>query len=95
MSTEIMKIAKFEEMGKELLRHKYRYYVLARPTISDYEYDMLEWEYALAAKKLVEKPKISLIADWDFLEWQSCASLVGYPADHPWAKEIESEFSNI
>lgn len=34
-----------------LLEHRYRYYVLCIPIISDYEYDMMEKEYLKTAPK--------------------------------------------
>lgn len=42
----------FIKLQKELLEHKYRYYVLSMPTISDYEYDMLERSSFEIAKSL-------------------------------------------
>lgn len=33
-----------EKLVKDCLTHRYRYYVLNQPVISDYEYDMLERE---------------------------------------------------
>ena len=42
----------FIELQKELLKHKYFYYNLNSPTITDYEYDMLELESFKMAKKL-------------------------------------------
>ena len=33
---------KFEQLQKELLRHKKLYYIEDNPEISDYDYDMLE-----------------------------------------------------
>lgn len=32
----------YDELLNELLIHRYRYYVLANPVISDYNYDMME-----------------------------------------------------
>lgn len=45
---------------KLLAAHRYLYYVLSRPIISDYEYDMME-------KELPEDSLIRLIvgSDWD------------------------------
>jgi NAD-dependent DNA ligase len=42
----------FTALQKELLEHKYKYYVLNTPTISDYEYDMLERSSFEMAKSL-------------------------------------------
>ena len=81
----------FEKLGKELLKHKYLYYVKASPTISDYDYDMLELKYTKMAKQLKIRPEVSLISDWDELEWMSNATVVDFPEDHPWAKEVIAE----
>lgn len=42
----------FIKLQKELLEHKYKYYVTNSPTISDYEYDMLERSSFTLAKSL-------------------------------------------
>lgn len=39
------KLLKFRSLTVELLKHKYLYYVQARPIISDYEYDMKERQW--------------------------------------------------
>jgi NAD-dependent DNA ligase len=36
----------YTELLNAVLAHQYRYYVLAQPTISDYEYDQLEAKLA-------------------------------------------------
>ena len=38
----IVETQEFINLQKELLRHKFLYYVESRPEISDYDYDMLE-----------------------------------------------------
>ena len=85
----------FEKLGKELLKHKYLYYVKSAPIISDYDYDMMERKYTKMAKELTERPEVSLISDWDELEWLSNATIVDFPENHPWAdgiiKEVEGE----
>lgn len=42
----------FIKLQQELLQHKYNYYILDSPTISDYDYDMLELESFKMAKSL-------------------------------------------
>lgn len=79
---------KFEELGKELLKHKYMYYRKGEPSLTDYEYDMLEDKYIKMAKSLKKEPAVHLIADWS--ELAICggfhaACVVGYPETHPWA----------
>lgn len=41
----------FIDLQKELLRHKYLYYVENKPEISDYDYDMLERKSFKLAKE--------------------------------------------
>lgn len=69
---------KIEKLGREILEHKYRYYILANPSISDTEYDLLEREYK----------KMLIDAGLDPLE-DSIYGMVGYSWDHPWSKKIE------
>lgn len=88
MKEESVNHDEFEKLGKELLKHKYLYYVKAAPIISDYDYDMLEIKYTKMAKQLKIRPEVSLISDWDELEWMSNATVVDFPADHPWAEEV-------
>ena len=47
-------IKRVEQLRKEIREHDYRYYVLAEPTISDYEYDMLMRELIELEKKYPE-----------------------------------------
>lgn len=42
----------FEQIQKDLLKHKYLYYVKSSPVISDYDYDMMENESRKLAKQL-------------------------------------------
>lgn len=82
----------FEKLGRELLKHKYLYYIKAEPEISDYEYDILEMKYTKMSLTIQEEPEVHLIADWENKEWLgNNGALVGYPHEHPWAKELESE----
>lgn len=63
---------KFNEITLELLMHKYRYYVLDNPSVSDYTYDMIERDWT----KLGEKLGINME---DYKNW------VDFPVDHPLA----------
>lgn len=85
-----------EIAGKELLKHKYLYYIVAEPAISDHEYDRLEVVYTQMAKEITVEPEVHLIADWNELhgpdgEWITNGAVVGFPHDHPWAAEIIKE----
>jgi len=75
---------KFEQLGRELLRHKYLYYIKCSPEISDYAYDMLERDYIKLAGDVQHEPTIHLIADWNE-KW--AGTVVDFPFTHPWAKE--------
>lgn len=78
--------AEFEKLGKEILKHKYLYYIKCRPIISDYDYDMLERKYVLMAQDIAKEPNIHLIADWNEKE---AGTIVDFPDTHPWAAEIQ------
>lgn len=43
-----MQEQQISDLRLAVLRHRYRYYVLCDPTISDYEYDVLETRLRLA-----------------------------------------------
>ena len=43
---------RIEELRNQLREHEYRYYVLAEPTVSDYEFDQMEEE--------IERPKLGI-----------------------------------
>jgi len=79
----------FEKLGRELLKHKYLYYVEARPEITDAEYDDLEYKYTNMAKAMENEPDVHLVAGWDDLNWclRNC-TMTGFPETHPWAKEV-------
>lgn len=49
---EIKESQEFIALQKELLRHKFLYYVENKPEISDYDYDMLERKSYEMAKEL-------------------------------------------
>jgi NAD-dependent DNA ligase len=57
--------ARFVQLSWKLLEHKCRYYVYSRPSIDDYEYDMLEKEYEALAAKLGEEPTVANMVDFD------------------------------
>lgn len=92
----------FEKLGKEILRHKYLYYILAQPEISDYSYDMLERKYMNAAIDLKEngydEPEVHVIAEglWDEDTdwWPSPCTVVDFPENHPWAEEVKKQVNN-
>jgi len=84
----------FERLGKEILEHKYLYYIKANPTITDYDYDMLEVKYTKIAKSLEKEPGIHLINDWEHLEELNQACVIDFPAKHPWAKEILDKYGD-
>ena len=50
---------RFIRLGWLLLEHKYRYYILNSPTISDHEFDTLEAEYRKLAEILELPPSAS------------------------------------
>jgi len=39
--TEAQAKKRIEELSKEIDEHNYKYYVLANPSVSDYEFDMM------------------------------------------------------
>lgn len=86
-------MTKFEKLGRSILRHKYLYYIKAETEINDFEYDALEREYALLARKIKKEPKIHMIMDWqevhgDDFTVGGCYTHIGFPHSHPWAKEL-------
>lgn len=56
---------KFILLGWTLLEHKCHYYIFSNPTISDYEYDLLEKEYESLADFLGLEPSASNMVDFD------------------------------
>ncbi len=83
---------RFEKIGKELLMHKYLYYIMAQPAISDYEYDMREREYVKLAEKIEQEPSVHLIADWNE-KW--AGTVIDFPESHPWASEVIAEAKKL
>lgn len=65
----------FHKLGKRVLAHRYRYYVLDDSVIPDWEYDLLERLYEALASEL-NLP--SVIAD-----------MVGYDLNDPLALEVK------
>ena len=81
----------FEKFGREILKHKYLYYIKNEPIISDYDYDMMERKYTDMARDIKIRPEVSMISDWAHLDWLHIATIVGFPEEHPWAKDIIKE----
>lgn len=78
--------AEFLELQKELMKHRYLYYVKDNPVISDYDYDMMECKSFELARKL------GFRADkWDAPEEnerEHVHYMVDFNHNHPLAKEI-------
>lgn len=68
------KAARFVELSWLILEHKYRYYMLSKPIIQDYEYDMLEKEYDGLADE-IGLPK-------------SASDMVGFKEDRPCCQKV-------
>jgi len=76
----------FEQLQKDLLLHKYLYYVKSNPIITDYEYDILEEKSLKLAGKLgfrADKWEGPEEDEKDHIHW-----MVGFKTTHPLAKEI-------
>lgn len=56
---------RFVKLGWEILEHKCRYYMHSAPSISDYDYDMLEKEYEALGSELGLEPSASDMVDFD------------------------------
>lgn len=56
---------RYVELGWKILEHKCRYYILHQPTITDYEYDLLEKEYDALAGELGLPSTASDMVDFD------------------------------
>lgn len=56
---------RFIQLSWELLEHKCRYYIFSKPSIEDYEYDMLEKEYDALAKELGLPNSVGDMVDFD------------------------------
>lgn len=68
----------FEALTLDLLKHKFRYYQMNRPTISDYQYDMMESRWL--------KMGVQLGVDMDNYEFW-----VDFDERHPLSKQAEHE----
>lgn len=56
-----------KEIVIECLKHRYRYYVLNKPIITDYEYDLLEKKAILEDdQNYLNKPGSDLISSYPF-----------------------------
>jgi len=67
-------LKRFIELSWQILEHKYRYYILIKPIIGDYQYDMLEKEYEALADKLGLPKSASDMVDFD-MNRPSCQSV--------------------
>ncbi len=56
---------RFISLSWQLLEHKFRYYILDRPKIEDYEYDLLEKEYDRLAIELGQPQSVSNMVGFD------------------------------
>lgn len=74
---------KYKEMAITLLAHKYRYYVLNQPTISDWDYDLMERDFFRLSFKL---GKIEDSFGGDAPNW------VGFDTNHEFAEEALAVF---
>lgn len=72
----------FLNLTKKLLQHKYRYYILCRPTITDYEYDMLESKWVMDGISLGENME-------NYKNW------VEFDEQHPLAKDAVLELESL
>jgi NAD-dependent DNA ligase len=65
MSNQNPDYERFVQLSWQILEHKCYYYVLSKPIISDYEYDLLEKEYEALADKLKLPRSASDMVDFD------------------------------
>lgn len=56
---------RFVNLSWILLEHKCRYYILNKPTVQDYEYDLLEKEYDALAQELGLPNSVGDMVDFD------------------------------
>lgn len=76
----------FEDIQKDLLKHKYLYYVKSAPVISDYDYDMMENESRKIAKRLgfrADQWEGPAEDEKDHVHW-----MVDFDENHPLAKDV-------
>jgi len=62
---------RFIELNWLLIEHKYRYYVMINPIITDYEFDMMEKEYRELAEELDVPPTASDMVGFDDSKFSS------------------------
>lgn len=67
-------LLKFQILSKQLYLHKYRYYILNNPIITDQEYDLMEFRYVKMAKNMGIEPEI--------------ANMIGFNRNHPYYNEL-------
>jgi NAD-dependent DNA ligase len=87
----------FDAIGKLILYHKYLYYVVGQPIISDAAYDLLEKNYITLAKTLEIEPAVHMIDDWSELKINNgfhASCVIGFPHDHAWAEEVIDNYLN-
>lgn len=78
MSIKQNELDMYKEIAITLLMNKYRYYVLNTPTITDWEYDMMERNFF---KLGVELGKHELSDGGD------CPNWIGFDLNHEFAEE--------
>lgn len=82
-------VEEFEYLQRELLKHKYLYYVKSKPVISDYDYDMLEEKSLKLARKCgfrADKWEGPDQNEVDHVHW-----MVDFDASHRLAKSVVEE----
>ena len=82
----------FKQLQKELLKHKYLYYIKDQPIITDYEYDMLEDKSLKMARDLgfqADKWEEPTQEERYHVHW-----MAGFDENHPLAKEVIDEVEN-
>ena len=83
----------FEDLQKNLLKHKYLYYVKDRPIISDYDYDMMENHSLIVAGLLgfrADKWEGPTPEEKDHVHW-----MVDFDSKHPLAQSVINEVENV
>ena len=64
-----MTLKELKELKKELTRHDYRYYILFKPTISDFDYDMMHLHFREGITEVVGLDTRSLESSHLYPEW--------------------------
>lgn len=71
--------------------HKFRYYVMDKPVLADFDYDTLERQFANACEKLKQWPHIYEALGKPEV-WVDSSDYIGMPrTDKPWSKERHKE----